>query len=565
MFQSPTALRRRVPVSRDKAARLAVCLVPLLLAGLGLAPSALATTTRTTTFASAGLHEFTVPPGIESLEFTLQGGAGGQGCPGGGGLGANLTATVGVTEGERLSAVVAGVGGNATCELGRGASGAGGAGGGGAGGDEGGGGGGASSLSGSGLPSLFAIVAGGGGGGNPGGGNAGAPGSGSAGAYPGAGGEAGTSEHGGAGGAPNPECPGAPGATGSQYSGGAGGRLGGGGGGGGFFGGGGGGGTGCILCPPCEITGGSGGGGSSFVAYDVTVLRSLNPEAGEPHVSLTYAAPTALVSPSELAFGEQSVSTASPDKKVTVKNEGSAPLVVSSVAVSGSDPADYLVTDHCQAHVAPGGTCTIEVRFDPQEAGARSAALELETNTEVQPAPVELTGTGGSLPTGSTGPIGSTGATGETGATGASGATGPTGATGPFGASGLTGATGPTGAKGDTGAAGAKGETGATGATGPLAPSGDYECHRRKQHGRFLIACLLLHTKATSPTVRNVHVHAVLARSSKVYASWNGQLDTSGHITMPASKPIASGTYSLTLSYRRHGQLIVRHTEVTIG
>jgi collagen type VII alpha len=588
MFQSPTALRCRVLVSRDKAARLAVCLVPPLLAGLGLAPSASAAE-QTSTFSSAGGHTFTVPAGVSSVRVALLGGAGGNCYGANGGQGALLAGDFSVYPGEILSIGVAGEG--TDCRNGR----AGGQGGGGAGGTQsagapGAGGGGASTVSASNLPpgfsSLLAVAAGGGGShADVDGGNAGEVGGET---NPGEDGQPGSETEGGAGGTPIFSCGNSPGQKGAAYAGGEGGSaqtFGGGGGGSGYYGGGGGTGETCL-------TGGAGGGGSSFIAPSASAVSAATPTSGAPYVSLTYASPAIGLNTGELTFGEQALDTASTAQTVTITNTGIAPLVISRTESSVSD---FLLTDHCYGEIEPGNSCNVDVRFAPQEAGSVSGTLNIYSNAASSPTTVTLKGTGGSLPkgergetgekgekgatgpTGSTGPTGTTGATGETGTkgeTGAAGATGPTGTTGasgttgPSGATGPNGATGPTwtnGTKGETGAAGARGETGATGATGPLAPIGDYECHRRKQHGRFLIACFLLHAKGTSPTVRNVHVHAVLARSSKVYASWNGQLDTSGHITMPASKPIASGTYSLTLSYRQHGQLIVRHAEVTIG
>jgi hypothetical protein len=131
MFQSPTALRCRVLVSRDKAARVAVCLAPLLLAALGLAPAASAAE-RTTTFATAGAHSFVVPAGETSVRVELQGGAGGECNSTRSSSGARLAGTVPVFPGETLSIGVAGRG--EACPIFDGAGGSGGQGGGGAGG-----------------------------------------------------------------------------------------------------------------------------------------------------------------------------------------------------------------------------------------------------------------------------------------------------------------------------------------------------------------------------------------------------------------------------------------------
>ena len=565
MFQSPTARRCRVLVSRDKAARLAVCLVLPLFASLGLAASASAAE-RTTTFSAPGGHTFTVPAGVSNVRVALLGGAGGNCFTPTGGQGALLAGDFSVYPGEILSIGVAGDG--TDCNNGR----TGGQGGGGAGGTQqepggepGAGGGGASTVSASnlppGFPSLLAVAAGGGGaqlgmdGGNAG--EAGSEGD------PGEAGQPGSETEGGAGGSPiSPSCGNGPGQKGAAYAGGEGAAAkyyGGGGGGSGYFGGGGGTGTSCLP-------GGGGGGGSSFIAPSASAVGAATPTGGAPYVSVTYASPTITLGAEEVEFEEQPVGTIGGAQTVSIENTGTAPLLISGMESAASE---FLLTDHCYNEIEPGESCTVDVRFAPQEETTVASTLNIYSNDNTTLPRIEVTlkGKGGPPPTGEKGERGEPGERGATGAkgeTGAAAAKGETGAAGASGAKGETGATGPAGTKGETGAAGAKGETGATGATGPLAPIGDYQCHRRKQHGRFLIACFL-RTKATSHTARNVHVRAVLARSSKVYASWNGQLHTSGRFTMPASKPIASGGYSLTLGYRRHGQLIVRHAEVTIG
>jgi hypothetical protein len=306
MFESLTALRCRLLVSRDKAARLAVCLVPLLLAALGLASSASAAE-RTTTFTTAGAHSFTVPAGVTSLRLELQGGAGGI-CelqPGEtrepsvqGGDGARLGGAVSVFPGETLSIGVAGEGGNCQQFV---AAGKGGSGGGGTGGsawaEPGAGGGGASSVTASdsppGYPSLLAVAAGGGGatlfqnGGNA---SEAAPnsfeeGNGRCAEEQGEpefvlGGQPGDEVEGGAGGTGT--CA-TPGEAGKAFAGGWGGSplngaFGGGGGGGGYFGGGGGAGT-----PEGQPDTG-GGGGSSFLSPSVSEPSTPTPHAGPAFV-----------------------------------------------------------------------------------------------------------------------------------------------------------------------------------------------------------------------------------------------------------------------------------------
>jgi Glycine rich protein len=300
-----------------------------------------------------------------------------------------------VSPGETLKV---GVGASGVCEAGQGAPGT--VGGGGAGGDAvGGAGGGASVIAASqslpGFPSPFAVAGGGGGSGIGSGGDAGSPGvaNGSAG-----GGGAGTNTGPGSAGAGegrvNPPCGGGDGASGYSFGGGGGGTGGGtsgggGGGGGGYFGGGGGGGIGCA------IAGGSGGGGSSFIDPQATAVSGPTPTAAAPYVSIVYAVPTADASPSSLTFPTRPQGTSTAVQSVTVTNSGSAPLIVSSATVTGSNPGDYLVDNQCQAPVSPTNSCNVDVSFTPHAQGPSSASLTLTTNAATQPAPVGLSGTGG--------------------------------------------------------------------------------------------------------------------------------------------------------------------------
>jgi hypothetical protein len=528
----------------------------LALGGLLLASSAQAATTGTNTYTTPGVHSFTVPAGVTSVEASLQAGAGGGGCfSSPGGAGAALTATFAVTPGESLSI---GVAGDGTCAFG---SGVGGAGGGGAGGGLAGGGGGASSLLASnqapGFSSLLAIAGGGGGSGAFGGGDAGSAGTPNG---PVEGGGAGAQTSGGAGGAGFP-CgeTGTNGANGVAFGGGGGGVSGssfggGGGGGGGYYGGGGGGGVGCAAA------GGSGGGGSSFIDPLATVSSEPTPTSAAPFVSITYAAPTAETGTSSLIFPSQPQGTASAAQTVTVTNNGSAPLTVSSATASGTNPEDYLVTSQCHAPVETGQSCGIAVRFDPHEAGASSASLTLETNTAAQPLPIELSGTGGALPTGPTGPAGETGETGPQGETGAQGEaglqgqSGAPGASGDSGAAGLQGSTGPAGLSGRTGPAGPRGATGATAV---------YECHRRK-HGRRPVVCFV-RVLTSRKASKSAPVHATLTRRGTVYASWSGRLGAGwSELQMPAARQPQRGTYTLTLAYRHAGRSVLSHQAVVI-
>jgi hypothetical protein len=251
------------------------------------------------------------------------------------------------------------------------------------------------------------VAAGGGGAGN----FAGAGDAGSAGGNNGQnvlGGAAGTLSGGGAGGTNS--LGGQNGADGSFGQGGSGGSPQGGGGGAGFFGGGGGAGT--------AGGGAGGGGGASFVASDGSVVSAATPTSAAAVVSVTFQSPSASLDVSSLSFGSEPQGVASAAQTMTLTNSGTAPLAVSGVLLGGSDASDYLVTNGCQQPVAPSGSCQLEVRFAPHAQGASSATLSLFTNAPSDPAPVALSGTGGSLPQGLLGATGATGPQGPPGPVG---------------------------------------------------------------------------------------------------------------------------------------------------
>jgi hypothetical protein len=177
-------------------------------------------------------------------------------------------------------------------------------------------------------------------------------------------------------------------------------------------------------------------------------------------------------------FLEQPVGTLSAGQPVQVTNGGTEPLKITSVTVKPGDPAsdgDFLIaSDSCDgAEVAPGGTCTVLVRFAPARVNADSAAqLVFATNTAEREQTIPLTGHSVPLPSPQQGEPGAPGQDGDDGAQGPVGPQGPTGAQGPGGAKGDAGATGPQGAGGPGGPKGADGATGPQGQAGATGPKG---------------------------------------------------------------------------------------------
>jgi hypothetical protein len=103
---------------------------------------------------------------------------------------------------------------------------------------------------------------------------------------------------------------------------------------------------------------------------------------------------TANLSPSSLSFGNEPVLTVSSPQTVTLNNTGSVALSITSIALSGADPADFIENNTCGSSVAAGGTCTVAISFTPSASGARTTSLSVADNAGGSPQSVALSGTG---------------------------------------------------------------------------------------------------------------------------------------------------------------------------
>jgi len=116
---------------------------------------------------------------------------------------------------------------------------------------------------------------------------------------------------------------------------------------------------------------------------------------GSPHVvSLTGTGagdPSSFyASPSKLSFPSSPVGVSTAAQKVTVTNTGPARLTVRRVQATG----DFSVGSNDCRLVAPGGTCTVQVRFTPSTAGIRTGRLRLLDAVSRSKRMVILTGVG---------------------------------------------------------------------------------------------------------------------------------------------------------------------------
>jgi len=116
--------------------------------------------------------------------------------------------------------------------------------------------------------------------------------------------------------------------------------------------------------------------------------------AGTQTVALngTGVGPTDSVSPGSLSFGSQMINVASASQSVTVSNTGTVALPVTSITLSTAGSQPFSQTNNCGSSVAVGGSCTINVVFNPATAGSSGAMLSI--NTGAGAATVSLSGSG---------------------------------------------------------------------------------------------------------------------------------------------------------------------------
>jgi chitodextrinase len=106
------------------------------------------------------------------------------------------------------------------------------------------------------------------------------------------------------------------------------------------------------------------------------------------------ASPFASLSRVAVSFGNQPVGTSSSPSTVTLTNDGTVALNVSTISFTGAQAADFSQSNNCIGSLAPSASCTIDVRFTPLNSGVRNASLSIADNAPGNPHSVALTGTG---------------------------------------------------------------------------------------------------------------------------------------------------------------------------
>jgi hypothetical protein len=103
---------------------------------------------------------------------------------------------------------------------------------------------------------------------------------------------------------------------------------------------------------------------------------------------------TDVLSTTALAFASTAIGQLSAARTVTLTNNGGLALTSISVLASGTNAADFQVTNPCTANLAPNSNCVISVQFDPSVVGSETATLTISSSAADSPKTVALSGTG---------------------------------------------------------------------------------------------------------------------------------------------------------------------------
>jgi len=106
----------------------------------------------------------------------------------------------------------------------------------------------------------------------------------------------------------------------------------------------------------------------------------------------TGIAPIAGITPTSLSFSS-ALNTTTTAQAVTLSNTGTAPLVISSMSLTGLSANQFAQTNNCGASLAAGSTCAINITFRPTSAGSKTAALSVAVAAPGISQTVALTGT----------------------------------------------------------------------------------------------------------------------------------------------------------------------------
>jgi hypothetical protein len=103
---------------------------------------------------------------------------------------------------------------------------------------------------------------------------------------------------------------------------------------------------------------------------------------------------TGTLSLSSLTFAATLSGVTSASQIVTLTNNGAVALGITSIALTGTNPGDFMETNGCGVSLAANASCMITVTMLPTSGGALAAAVTLTDSAGSSPQSIALTGTG---------------------------------------------------------------------------------------------------------------------------------------------------------------------------
>jgi hypothetical protein len=114
--------------------------------------------------------------------------------------------------------------------------------------------------------------------------------------------------------------------------------------------------------------------------HSITAMYSGDPNFGSsnsPVLSQVVQGAIVQLSPPSVNFGNVTVGGNGVKQGILVnlQNTGNIALTISSIAITGADPADFIQENLCPSSLAAGALCTITVQFIPTTTGTRNGTL----------------------------------------------------------------------------------------------------------------------------------------------------------------------------------------------
>lgn len=133
--------------------------------------------------------------------------------------------------------------------------------------------------------------------------------------------------------------------------------------------------------------------------FRTATLQLIDSAAGSPQSiplnGFGLAVTQTLLFPPAVSFSLTPVGLVAAPQTISFNNTGNTAVNVTSVAITGTDAADFSISQNsCGTQISPGTACTVTVSFDPVAPGVRKATLQLSDSATGSPQSVTLTGVG---------------------------------------------------------------------------------------------------------------------------------------------------------------------------